>query len=257
MEITVFTSNQRRHLYLIHELNKICSKLNIVQECDTIFYGQNYGRYIPSKTKKKYFTEVEKAQKKIFSSNILKSNKKFNILSLKKGDLKFIKKKELNAFLKSDYYIIFGSSIIKGSLLKFLKKNKAINIHMGISPYYKGTDCNFWAQFDGNTELVGGTIHYLNEKIDGGDIIFHCRSKIYKNSFFYTMRSVKISIDGLIHYLKNQKIFRVKTLKQKKTPFIRYSKNKEFTDKIINKFLKLKKLKHKNKKYHLHNLFER
>ena len=85
----------------------------------------------------------------------------------------------------------------------------------------------------------------------------NCRSKIYKNSFFYTMRSVKISIDGLIHYIKNQKIFKVKTLKQKKTPFIRYSKNKEFTDKIINKFLKLKKLKHKNKKYLLYNLFER
>ena len=128
---------------------------------------------------------------------------------------------------------------------------------MGISPYYKGTDCNFWAQYDGNIKLVGGTIHYLTERIDGGDIILHCRSKIYKNSFFYTMKSVKVSIDGLIHYLKNKKIFKLKTVKQKNSYLLRYSKNYQFSDKIINKFLKLDKFNVKYKRYSLHNLFER
>ena len=41
---------------------------------------------------------------------------------------------------------------------------------MGISPYYRGADCNYWAIKD-NINLVGSTIHYLSEDLDGGKII--------------------------------------------------------------------------------------
>ncbi len=53
----------------------------------------------------------------------------------------------LSDFLKSDVYVVFGSSYIRGELVDFLVKHKAINIHAGVSPYYRGTDCNFWALF--------------------------------------------------------------------------------------------------------------
>ena len=45
----------------------------------------------------------------------------------------------LSDFLKSDVYVVFGSSYIKGELVDFLVKQKAINIHAGVSPYYRGT----------------------------------------------------------------------------------------------------------------------
>jgi hypothetical protein len=71
------------------------------------------------------------------------------------------------------------------------------------------------------------------------------------------MRSAKVSIDGLIHYLKNNKIFKIKTVKQKSSYLLRYSKNYQFSDKIINKFFKLEKFNVKYKRYSLYNLFER
>ena len=46
-------------------------------------------------------------------------------------------------FFKSDVYVVFGTSYIKGEIVDFLVKQKAINIHAGVSPYYRGTDCNF------------------------------------------------------------------------------------------------------------------
>ena len=79
--------------------------------------------------------------------------------------------------LKSDLYIFFGSSYIKGPLVNFLIKKKAINIHMGISPYYRGADCNFWAMYDGNSHLVGATIHMLSKGLDSGAILYHAMSK--------------------------------------------------------------------------------
>ena len=40
MKITVFTSNQPRHISLIESLSKIADKVFAVQECNTIFPGE-------------------------------------------------------------------------------------------------------------------------------------------------------------------------------------------------------------------------
>ena len=45
MKITLFTSNQSRHNYLINKLSKISSELFVVQENDTLFPGEVPGHY--------------------------------------------------------------------------------------------------------------------------------------------------------------------------------------------------------------------
>ena len=45
MKITLFTSNKPRHNYLINFLSKKCDKLNVIQECSTIFPGYLSGIY--------------------------------------------------------------------------------------------------------------------------------------------------------------------------------------------------------------------
>ena len=89
----------------------------------------------------------------------------------------------LSDFLKSDIYIIFGGTYIKGELVDFLIKQKAINIHAGVSPYYRGTDCNFWALYDGNPHLVGATIHLLSKGLDSGPVIYHAMSNLKTNRY--------------------------------------------------------------------------
>ena len=34
---------------------------------------------------------------------------------------------------------------------------------MGLSPFYRGSSCNFWAIKDKKPEFVGSTIHYLSK----------------------------------------------------------------------------------------------
>ena len=63
---------------------------------------------------------------------------------------------------------------------------------MGISPYYRGTDCNFWALYDGNPHLVGATIHYLSEGLDSGDIAYHVFSEYKKIHFYILCRLSKV-----------------------------------------------------------------
>ena len=161
----------------------------------------------------------------------------------------------LSDFLKSDLYIVFGGSFIKGPLADFLVKNKAINIHMGISPYYRGTDCNFWALYDNNPHLVGATIHLLSKGLDDGPMIYHALSKIKTDPFEYTMSSVKAAFYSLKDKIENKTILKIKPLSQNKDKEIRFSKRKDFTENIIQDYFS-KKINLNSKKFDLSLLKE-
>ena len=191
MRITVFTSNQSRHLNLIKELSKIVDKVYFISEVNTVFPGKVKDFFQKSEVMKSYFSQVIKAEEKIFGGiNFLPSNVK--TLLIKSGDLNLLSREILSNALESDLYIIFGSSFIKGWLIDFLIQKKAINIHMGLSPYYRGSSCNFWAMYDNRPEYVGATIHKLSKGLDSGDIFFHCLPRINKNNnpFEFTMSVV-------------------------------------------------------------------
>ena len=125
MKITLFTSNKSRHNYLINLLSKFCDELFVVQECGTIHPGEVPGHYPASKNMKNYFKEVYKAENKLFGNSFIKNyQKKINILPILFGDLNKCSISFLSNFLKSDIYIVFGSSYIKGELVDFLVKKK-------------------------------------------------------------------------------------------------------------------------------------
>ena len=239
MKITVLTSNKSRHNYLVNKLSNVCKKLFIIQENSTIFPGVNPGRNKQSNTMKKYFQKVNNAQNFFFYDHkFLKLKKNCKLLSLQMGDVNNIKLKDYKSFFQSNLYIVFGTSFIKGKILNFLKKNKAINLHMGLSPYYRGTDCNFWALYDRKLDKIGATIHLLNEVLDAGKILYVTKTLNQKDSFKLTMSAVKLAIDTLVKKIKSREILKLKSIKQDKSLEIRFSKKRDFTDKVVKRFMK-------------------
>ena len=238
MKITLFTSNSLRHNYLINLLSECCTQLFVIQEKKKKKSQVIPERYQNNQIMKKYFTEVDKAEKITFK----KSLKKKNIIILKTnfGNLSKLKLQKLSTYLKSDLYIVFGSSYIKGRLVEFLIKKKAINIHAGISPYYRGTDCNFWALYDNNPHLVGSTIHFLSRGLDDGPILYHAISNINTNTFVYTMSSLKSAFLSLAEKINGNFLKDIKPLEQSKKNQIRYSKKKDFNEEILKKYYKKK-----------------
>ena len=238
MKITLFTANQNRHNYLVNLLSNNCDELFVVQENRTIFPGIVPGYYPATETMKKYFKNVVNAQSKIFgNSHINGKNKNIHLFPLQSGDLNKCSIDTLSDFLKSDVYVVFGSSYIKGDLVDFLVKNKALNIHMGVSPYYRGTDCNFWALYDDNPHLVGATIHELSKKLDSGAMLYHALSQIKNNPFEYTMSTVKSAFHSLAERIKNESIFSIQPEIQNKDKEVRCSKKDEFNEDVVKLFL--------------------
>ena len=127
---------------------------------------------------------------------------------------------------------------------------------MGISPYYRGTDCNFWALYDGNPELVGATIHLLSKGLDSGKILAHATSEEFNDPFVYTMSTVKSAFFLIEKIIKNKTFKKVIPIMQNKKLEIRYSRLNEFNEKTLRKYNKKKlTLKHK-KKFKLYNQYQ-
>ena len=240
MKITLFTGNHNRHNFLVNLLSGICDELFVIQESTTIFTGVLNGEYAVSNNMKKYFKNVINAQEKFFNqSKINGKNKNINILPLQMNDLNNCSLNYLAEFLSSDIYITYGCSYIKGDLIDFLIKHKTINIHMGLSPYYLGADCNFWALYDNNPHLVGATIHLLSKGLDSGPMLYHAMSNLKKNPYVYTMSTVKAAFHSIAEKIKNKTIFEIDPLFQEKSKEVRYSRKIEFNEKVINEYFNL------------------
>ena len=127
---------------------------------------------------------------KKFFSNFFK-NKKFIFFDHKKVTekdvIKKIKKK--NTLLIS----IASGFILSRQIIHKIKKFNLINIHPG-SPLYPGRDSNHHACFNNET-YFGATIHYINHKIDNGQIIDTSLLKVPHNSnhFQYGKIGIKCS----------------------------------------------------------------
>ena len=123
-----------------------------------------------------------------------------------------------------------------------------------MSPWYKGTDCNFWALYNNKPNLVGATIHYLTEEIDGGDILYHALSNLNTSDhFLYSMSTIKSAFISITKKISNSNIFEIKSIKQDISKTIKKSFRKDFTDDVIQKFYNLKiNLENKNFDYSLY-----
>ena len=124
---------------------------------------------------------------------------------------------------------------------------------MGISPYYRGTDCNFWALYDDNPHLVGATIHRITKGLDSGPILYHAVSNFKHNPFNYSMSTVKSAFFSIAEKVKDESILKIRPLAQDSSKEIRYSKKIDFNDKIIMNFNK-KKINLRSKEFDLSSL---
>ena len=249
MKITLFTSNKNRHNYLINLLSTIADELFVIQECDTIFPGVTSSHYQASPIMKRYFENVDNAQSKLFGNSYVNNLKKnIKILPILSGDLNKCSMDLLSDFLKSDAYVVFGSSYIKGELADFLVEQRAINIHAGVSPYYRGTDCNFWALYDDNPHLVGTSIHLLSKGLDSGPMLYHAMSNIKTSPFDYTMSAIKSAFHSVVKRIKDNSIFKINPIVQDKSKEIRYSRKNEFNEEIAKEYFK-KEVNLNNKKF--------
>jgi methionyl-tRNA formyltransferase len=184
-----------------------------------------------------YFSRVIEAEQIVFGvPRFLPAN--VRQLALRMEDVSLAAVDLLERALSADHIIVFCASYIKGALVDRLIDRGALNIHMGISPYYRGSSCNFWALYDGNPDLVGATIHLISKGFDSGSMLYHARPKAEPTDpFLLGMRAVEDAQDSLIARIASGEIDRLPRVVQNKAEEIRYTRNAEFTDAVAAEYL--------------------
>lgn len=104
---------------------------------------------------------------------------------------------ELAERLQPDIIAVFGTSLIKGPLLRQGRLG-IVNLHGGLSPDYRGADCTFWALYNGEPEKIGCTIHFIDQGIDTGKLIAHVSPEVKPGDDELTLfwRAVRESADA-------------------------------------------------------------
>jgi len=89
---------------------------------------------------------------------------------------------------KPEIVLVFGTKFIRTEVYKnpVLQNTSWINLHWGISPFYRGEGL-ISALALGGINDVGVTIHHLSNKADAGDILYQAIPKLEKLDNFYSV----------------------------------------------------------------------
>lgn len=155
----------------------------------------------------------------------------------------FIQKNEINTQekideiieLNPDLIVAYGCSIIKPALIQKFK-DKILNVHLGLSPYYRGAGTNYFPFVNNELEYVGATFMYMDEGIDTGEIIHQFQVTIYPGDTLHQIGNrligqiAKIYISIINNY---DKLPRIEQPLDKKSG--KLYKNKDFTTESLEK----------------------
>lgn len=80
--------------------------------------------------------------------------------------------------LDPDLLVAYGCSLVRDPLLGEYE-GRFLNVHLGLSPYYRGTGTNFWPLVNGEPEYVGATFMHIDQGVDTGEIIHQLRARVH------------------------------------------------------------------------------
>jgi folate-dependent phosphoribosylglycinamide formyltransferase PurN len=95
--------------------------------------------------------------------------------------------------IQPDIILDHGTSILKKPVIE--SADLALNLHWGLSPYYRGTHCTEWALINWDPYNIGVTMHRLSRKIDGGDIAAQKRAIITPDDTAHSI-NMQLSVLG-------------------------------------------------------------
>jgi methionyl-tRNA formyltransferase len=78
-----------------------------------------------------------------------------------------------------------GTSIVRPLVLEHA--TVALNLHWGLSPYYRGVRCTQWALLNWDPLNIGATVHELTQEVDGGAIVGQAYAEVGPRDSAYSI----------------------------------------------------------------------
>lgn len=206
MRIGILTSVECRHRHFVQAIRP---------HADVVAVGYEQTGYSPADTRSydltpaeerivaEHFAERTRTEHAFFGDPPpVTDGRHCRVLHIPPGQLNtqqtlaFLRQAEVEAVL------IYGTNLIKTPLLEAFA-GRMINLHLGLSPYYRGTATNFYPLLNDEPEYVGATVHLIDPGIDSGAIIRHARPEIRPDDRPHTIgcKAISAGIDAIVRTL--------------------------------------------------------
>jgi folate-dependent phosphoribosylglycinamide formyltransferase PurN len=176
MKLILFSGDHPRHLFVNKTALEFFDEVFIVimQREELLPKPPNNLGNHDKKLFKLHFENRHHVESSVYGNlNAYEVFKSFNSIFIKPNELntKLVadKVKEFNA----DFCFIFGVDLILDPVIDVLPKDK-INLHLGLSPWYKGGATLFWPFYHLEPQFCGSTFHQITRQADAGEIIHQC-----------------------------------------------------------------------------------
>ena len=207
MRIGILTSVETRHRYFVHALRP---------RFDVAAVGYEQTGYSPADVQPDDLTPRETRvvsdhfaertrQETIFfgaQAGLLVDGPLCSVRHISPGKLNSSTTLEFLIHAGARIIVVFGTNLIKPPLLEHFA-GRIVNLHLGLSPYYRGTGTNFYPLLNEELQYVGATIHLIDAGIDSGPILAHARPEITAQDQPHTIgcKAIQAGIEKLIQVL--------------------------------------------------------
>jgi phosphoribosylglycinamide formyltransferase 1 len=180
-KIVILTGSELRHTFF----RKLVSQSKEISVINSYCEGQE--KSTKSLVKKgesianerlRHLSARSQSERDFFELFVQSSKDYSNPVNLRYGDINNDNHVQEIINSNPDLIVSYGCSIINSSLLTIFE-GRFINVHLGLSPYYRGSGTNFWPLVNNEPEYIGATFMYIDSGIDTGKIIHQIRPEIF------------------------------------------------------------------------------
>ena len=240
MRLVIFTSSSLRHRAFA---KRVCQSKKM--KVEKIFYesGNQLQKLVDTRSDNliqlNHLIAREQSEKDVFNLFLKYSNYTSNSqMHVERGW--YSSKECLTELIKlnPDLILVYGTSIIKGDIISTFN-GKILNVHLGLSPFYRGSGTNFFPFVNNEPEYCGATYMYLDAGVDTGEIIHQIRPDIFPSDSFHQLSNRFLVKVFDIYVDLVEKFDQIKTSKPARQPLSnnvrKFYRKKDFSDESIEK----------------------
>lgn len=132
--------------------------------------------------------------------------------------------------ISPEYIITFGCAILKKNWVENFA-NKILGIHLGLSPYYRGSGTNFFPFVNNELGAIGFTLMNLDSGVDTGNIVHQRYAEIVQGDSIHSIgnRLLQCMFED-ISRLVHRRVKLSEGIKQPESIVARVYKKRDFTE---------------------------
>ncbi len=210
MNIAILTSNHYRHKYFVNKISDVFNVAIVLAEEKSFVPTKYANDDVEEDIIKLHFLQRDQEEERVFDKEFKDG---IDVRYLNKSSINSEASVKILAEYEIDYILVYGCGIISEHIIERYP-NRLINMHLGLSPFYRGSGTNFFPIVNGEPEYCGVTIHYIDKGIDTGEILARARAPIAADDNIHSlgckiiMVGIKV-IAGVLHRLRCEEILPV------------------------------------------------